>query len=322
MMENRLAQFSDFVRDAHARAAEFPVHTLANWAVRELSNRIGFDAGWYGWAQISRAGVEIHANSTWELPPQFYETWSEISSQDLLARGILDNPGHASSYDRKGAQQTDGMVALSDRFGLTQMATAMHIRPGRRASFYMSAYRTGAYGSAWSREDREFLQCAVEQLSLAMENAQTIGDHPYEVTIFVNPQGITIHGLRHLKRKFGNLWPCWDTDILPDCLENIIAHDGTHSIDHLGLVGVCSPAPGAADLGLRRLTLRRISVLDRLSPREHQVVRALVDGLCHKGTARLLGIAPATVRNQIQSIYGKLEVDNRASLTALVHRGI
>ena len=73
-------------------------------------------------------------------------------------------------------------------------------------------------------------------------------------------------------------------------------------------------------MGLRRLTLRRLTQVDMLSPREREVARALSDGHSHKEVARLLGLAPATVRNQTQSIYQKLGVDNRASLSAMLAR--
>jgi DNA-binding NarL/FixJ family response regulator len=46
----------------------------------------------------------------------------------------------------------------------------------------------------------------------------------------------------------------------------------------------------------------------------------LSDGKSHKEVARLLGLAPATVRNQTQSIYAKLGVDNRANLAAMVNQ--
>lgn len=45
----------------------------------------------------------------------------------------------------------------------------------------------------------------------------------------------------------------------------------------------------------------------------------LAGGKIHKGTARIPGDAPATIRNQTQSIYAKLDVDNRANLAAIVN---
>ena len=56
-----------------------------------------------------------------------------------------------------------------------------------------------------------------------------------------------------------------------------------------------------------------------LTQREREVALVLSAGKSHKEAARLLGVAPATIRNQTQSIYSKLEVDNRSNLAAIVN---
>jgi len=69
-------------------------------------------------------------------------------------------------------------------------------------------------------------------------------------------------------------------------------------------------------MDLRRLTLRRLNRFDLLTRREREVARELAGGKSAKEVARHLGLAPATVRNQTQSIYQKLQVDNRAALVS------
>ena len=71
----------------------------------------------------------------------------------------------------------------------------------------------------------------------------------------------------------------------------------------------------------RRKMVEARNRISSLSPREREVARALSEGHSHKEVARLLGLAPATVRNQTQSIYHKLGVDNRASLSAMLNQG-
>ncbi len=51
---------------------------------------------------------------------------------------------------------------------------------------------------------------------------------------------------------------------------------------------------------------------EALTPREEQVLQLLVDGKAVRQIALELGIAPSTVKNHVQSIYGKLQVSNRA----------
>jgi DNA-binding NarL/FixJ family response regulator len=56
--------------------------------------------------------------------------------------------------------------------------------------------------------------------------------------------------------------------------------------------------------------------VEKLTPREREVLRALADGLSDKEIAGRLHVGVGTVRNHIVSIFGKLEVHSR--LQALV----
>lgn len=51
---------------------------------------------------------------------------------------------------------------------------------------------------------------------------------------------------------------------------------------------------------------------ESLTPREEQVLQLLAEGKAVREIALELGIAPSTVKNHVQSIYGKLQVSNRA----------
>lgn len=60
-----------------------------------------------------------------------------------------------------------------------------------------------------------------------------------------------------------------------------------------------------------------------LSPREHDVLQLVVDGLSNKEIAASLGVAEATVKTHIAHILGKLGVDDRTQAAlAAVTRGI
>ncbi|MBL4768217.1 MAG: hypothetical protein JKY94_10955 [Rhodobacteraceae bacterium] len=321
-MQESLRLFSNFVSKMNECARDTDAQGLARWAVEELSQTLGYDCAWYGWAELLPGGVEIHANSTLNLPDHYFDTWSGISEQDLLAAGVWNNPGRASSYDRAGSTHTDGMVALSDTYGLRRMATAMHLRPGRVASFYLSGYRSGQTTVAWSGQELDFLQCAVEQISTAMRLSGTelnAEGHPNAVSILVNKNGIGILGLQNLRAQLGEFWPDWDGDRLPECLRMLLDQPGEHILTDRNLLVTSQDAPGCNNMGLRKLTLRFLTRFDLLTHREREVARTLADGKSHKETARILGVAPATIRNQTQSIYTKLNVDNRANLVVAVN---
>ena len=320
-MLDRLSLFSAFVQDLTGQARDRDVPGLLSWAVRELSDILGFDCAWYGWAQIKPDGPVIHASTTYNLPEEYYRFWTQISSQDLLVKQFLDDPKCVPTYDRRGEVHTDGMQGLSDKFGLKSMATAMNLREGRSASLWVSAYRGGENARPWTAEECEFLQCAIDQMASAARLAASTEDLAAQgdgASIFFNERGVGIVGLTSMQERFGHIWSRQDGDCIPRFLAEYIDQPGEHLLIDRGLVAICEKLRDGDGLELQKMTLRPLRKFDLLTPREQQVARVLASGKSHKETARDLGVAPSTIRNQTQSIYSKLGVDNRANLAASV----
>ena len=57
-----------------------------------------------------------------------------------------------------------------------------------------------------------------------------------------------------------------------------------------------------------------------LTAAEYRVARLAADGLRYKDIARQLDLSPATVRNQLHTVYGKLGVSNKTALAAVISR--
>ncbi len=316
-----LKTFSGFVTEINARALETDVEGLARWAVGELSETLGFECAWYGWAHIKSDGVDIHANASLNLPDDYYDFWQTMAEDDLLAARLIDEPDVVATYDRLTGVQNDGMTTLSDRYGLSKMATVMNNRDGRLASFYLSSYRVGKRARKFTAGQQDFLQCAVDQIGRAMKLQSLESNRNLEngaISILVNEAGIGILGLGDLREQLGDFWPDWNSDLLPRKLRNIVREPGVHYLVDRGLMVICEIAPGYRDMSLRRLTIKKLTPLDLLTNRESEVAKLLAGGHSHKETARILGVAPSTVRNQTQSIYEKTGVNNRASLASLV----
>ena len=141
---------------------------------------------------------------------------------------------------------------------------------------------------------------------------------PNAVSIFVNESGIGILGLSNLRQQWSDFGRDGKGDQLPERLCRLINSPGEHLLPDRGIVVRCENAPGVEGLGLRKLSLRRLTPFDLLTHREREDARVLAEGKSHKETARILGVAPSTIRNQTQAVYNKLGVDNRASLSAVV----
>lgn len=79
-------------------------------------------------------------------------------------------------------------------------------------------------------------------------------------------------------------------------------------------LGALLVADHHVEQGLLFIKVRERCRADALSPRELMVARRAARGETHKQIAQALDRSPATIRNQIQSIYEKLEVGNVAGL--------
>jgi DNA-binding CsgD family transcriptional regulator len=77
----------------------------------------------------------------------------------------------------------------------------------------------------------------------------------------------------------------------------------------------------SAEFTLRKLLSRQLAALPcqdtLLSPRESGILRLIGQGQSNKSIARLLGIAPETVKSYAKQIFRKLNARNRAEAFAL-----
>jgi DNA-binding NarL/FixJ family response regulator len=59
---------------------------------------------------------------------------------------------------------------------------------------------------------------------------------------------------------------------------------------------------------------------ERLTPREEEVLRLVVEGLCNKAISRRLGIAVGTVKSHLKATFAKLDVESRTQAVVAVER--
>ena len=58
-----------------------------------------------------------------------------------------------------------------------------------------------------------------------------------------------------------------------------------------------------------------------LTPREHEVVVLVAEGMTNAEIARRLWISPGTVRRHLQNVFAKLEVHTRTAAVARLRPG-
>jgi DNA-binding NarL/FixJ family response regulator len=106
-------------------------------------------------------------------------------------------------------------------------------------------------------------------------------------------------------------WPGWSPPLLPRALLAALRSARR-------FVGKCITVDATPESGMLFLVARERASAERLTPAEAAVARLIAHGRSYKEAARELSRSPATVRNQLHSVYTKLEIDNNVALTRLM----
>jgi len=88
---------------------------------------------------------------------------------------------------------------------------------------------------------------------------------------------------------------------------------------------VCSPKVAAALFGrlallsARTVTRAPAAGVDTLTPREHEIIRFVGEGLSNKEIARALRIRNSTVKNHMHNVLSKLQIRRRGEISRHLH---
>ena len=106
-------------------------------------------------------------------------------------------------------------------------------------------------------------------------------------------------------------WPAWRGSMLPDALARCVVDGQAFASKRLAI----SVKPSD---NLRFLEVKFRGPLDRLTPREGEIVARYANGETYSVIAAALALAPTTVRNHISHCFKKLVVTNKAELANLL----
>lgn len=139
-------------------------------------------------------------------------------------------------------------------------------------------------------------------------------DASARVSVLANLSGCLHFAPEHAIALLQSEWREWTPPYLPgDLMQRLAAsasrsYSGRHISVKAEVLGPTlhlqiTPQPHAA----------------RLTGAEWNVARLAAHGMTYKEIARELGNSPATVRNQLHSVYAKLGVDNKTQLSTTLH---
>ena len=308
-----------YIATLYRSALAVPAMEYRTWALHELGSLIGHDAGIWGSGSLSR--LRFHTCTVAGLPesyPAALEATADINP--ILPRMLqnLDEP-----VDMRDAMR-DSEFFKSEIYrrvfrphGISRILATVHF--DQRSGLYslVSLYR----------RDRKHVFTVQEKT-----RQKRITYHLFNAV----SHAFFLHLARDRQRPPGNAAAVIDHEgcfhqAQPRFLDLLEQHFPGRKDPYT--LPFDPPAPGEirvmGELCIKCdpsndvfiIYLWPAGPLDRLTPREREIVLAVAQGLSFKQAAKKIGVAPSTVANHLYRVYRKLGVYSRTELAALVHPG-
>jgi DNA-binding CsgD family transcriptional regulator len=310
---------NDLLLRLYRLSHEWPLDRFQDEALELLKPVLPFDSAMWGAATLTNTGIDVHTIHLHRQPPEMLQAYEDIKHLDTAALWAARHPSFTNGFHAPSWFSDPGQRALLDygkRFGQTHFFISGALQPATRFTRWLSLFRAGSRAYCTQTECRllarltPHVQQALELNRLTHLNRSTLS------VAGLGAQGTAIADLRgmlhHADPAFQDMlraeWPGWGGHKLP---EAALRHFQLGQDRHLGATVVLSHR---TEHGLIFLKSRLRCAADSLTPREFTVARLMAKGNTHKQIAQLLQRSPATVRNQIRSVYDKLAVGNVAML--------
>lgn len=289
------------------------------WAIEQVRSLVNFhSASWINGVMQGQVPV-FHEVFPFDLKPGYWEKFQTLLPIDPLGPKMFTHAGQSflTTYDDFPAVMVEQWMKP---FEVCHAISGMAADP-LTGVFSVVCWHRSPDMPPFTETDRllhqqllpHWVRCLNAhrvQQTLADLHLMAREDHQ---AALLEPNGL----IHYAQAGFGELlrrdFPDWLGSRLPQTLLDALSADTSR---HEGQQVITSRQ--STSTGLWLLHIRQRTATDSLTPREKEVAQLLSQGLSVKLAARSLGIAPATADNMRAAVYRKLEVNNRASLAALV----
>lgn len=299
--------------------AEFP-----DFAFGLIKSVLRFDAARYTALRFLNPGAVVCTAHLHNDATDTVFDWEQINRHDPVVPMALAAPGRAFNLHQPTMFAAPEKAIMRDFIERTAHRNnlVIAIRDDDEGLWKsLSLYRARA-GDRYAERDRKLLEALMPHVVEALRINETLGALVVQADTAARAS-LAIAGLdgalHYVGPRFVELmrldWPQWPSTRLPACV-----------LDSALRMGGPGYAGRSVALGIERvgqlLFVRARPALPgaRLSSRERRVAALFGAGRSHKEVARELDLAPATVRNYLQRIYAKLNVNDKAQLATLMAR--
>ncbi|MDR0200645.1 MAG: LuxR C-terminal-related transcriptional regulator [Delftia acidovorans] len=318
------ADYNNLLLRLYRLSHERPAGEFQDDALELIKPVLAFDSAMWGSATLTEAGIDIHTIHLHRQPVEMLMAYEEVKHLDTAAQAVSLRPSETLAFDAQAWFSGRGQGALRDygrRFDQSHFFIGGMLNPATRYTRWLTLFRASPEAHCTEGERQRLAQLLPHvQQALELNRLTHLNRLPATAqglqrgAALADPRGIVHHMDAVFEEGLRAEWPHWHGPRLPPAL---LAAAQAGALRWLGQGLVVT---GFAQHGLLWLRTRARCAADALPPREAMVAHLVAAGLTHKEIAARLQRSPATVRNQIRSIYDRLEVANVAELAeALRH---
>lgn len=289
------------------------------WAMELVRSAVTFDSGIWVTSDIVSDGFNSAYlfNQAPEMMENYYRTLG--ISGDFLAQAVISNVGKTINSDdvipHHEFIRHPTYLKHCRHYGIEYALSTGYILPVTGISTAIAFYR-GDPNTPFSESERQTKELLVPHLIEALRLNLFLylydPNSPKNRALAIcDATGTLYETTPRFPEVLREACPAWNGPRLPlpfDTLEG----QGTVRWVKDGLNFEASPC---RDLFL--LSVSREDFLDRLTPRQVEVAKKLVNGKTYKSIARELTITPSTVTKHVNEIHARLKINGREALINL-----
>ena len=305
--------FSQRLLDIYRASAECPLHEFQDAALNAVKPAVAFDASMWGTAQWLPSGIDIHSIHLHQKSPQMLIDYQEVKHLDSAAASMAGKPHHTRAFHAptvNGAPHEAALLDMLLKHRQVNTFITAHTDEATGLVQWITLFRGDPEQQGHADETSLVAQFA-PHLMLALDQSRArhldrlrIVDGTTREALIADAHGVVYHATPGYEALLRAEWRDWRRGALPAALHTAVA-GGTMQFTGHALV-----ADARIERDLLFVRLRARCAADALSPREREVAQLMARGWSHNEVAREVRRAPATVRNQLQSAYRKLDVQS------------
>jgi DNA-binding CsgD family transcriptional regulator len=310
-----MSKVNQLILSLYRDGRELPLSQYQDWALEQVKGVVPFDSAWWGSAAMEPARIHwLHLYNCDAAIVDDYQPYLEI---DFFRAKLMAQPGvsvnMADLISRHQMVRHPLYKNVGKKYKIEWSLGTLLVDTVSSLAEFLTLWRHDPK-QPFTEVQRQIKQELMPHLAAAFLAVQLRHflrgvDTRNKAWALADDHGFLRQASPAFVQAVRQHWPQWQGNLLPQPLAD-------NALQAQKFINKTLAVDFAKSGNLRFLEVKPKSLLDKLSARELDVVRAYSQGQTYTGIATLLGVAPATVRNHIAHAFAKLGVANKAELAS------